>query len=157
MGSIDSDILVIESANVSIPMASLAILPRRTHRLVVSLGLSYIFPKGIADFIPAISTRSFQTAADSAQPTETQTASGPFTIRLHDDTFRGYKTETPSLDVEVNKEMLIDMYRKMTLVRRMEMAADVLYGQNLIRGYCHLSIGQVRTFPFILRFVYPKP
>jgi len=40
--------------------------------------------------------------------------------------------------------MLIDMYQKMTLVRRMEMAADALYRQKLIRGFCHLAIGQVR-------------
>ena len=89
-------------------------------------------------------TRSLQTAADSTQPTETPTASKPFTVRLHDDTFHGYKTETPSLEVEVNKDMLIDMYQKMTLMRRMEMAADALYRQKLIRGFCHLATGQVR-------------
>ena len=91
-------------------------------------------------------TRSLQTAADSTQPTETPTTSKPFTVRLHDDTFHGYKTETPSLDVEVNKDMLIDMYQKMTLMRRMEMAADALYRQKLIRGFCHLATGQVCIF-----------
>jgi len=101
-------------------------------------------------------TRSLQTAADSTQPTETPTASKPFTVRLHDDTFHGYKTETPSLDVEVNKDMLIDMYQKMTLMRRMEMAADALYRQKLIRGFCHLATGQVRIFPLNFFFVYPK-
>lgn len=101
-------------------------------------------------------TRSLQTAADSTQPTETPTASKPFTVRLHEDTFQGYKTEIPSLDVEVNKEMLIDMYQKMTLMRRMEMAADALYRQKLIRGFCHLATGQVRTFAFGACFVEPK-
>ena len=43
--------------------------------------------------------------------------------------------------------MLIDMYQKMTLMRRMEMAADALYRQKLIRGFCHLATGQVRIFP----------
>ncbi|KAF9651460.1 mitochondrial pyruvate dehydrogenase E1 component beta subunit [Thelephora ganbajun] len=105
-------------------MASLAALPRRAPRLLRSL------------------TRSLQTAADSTQPTETPTASRPFTVRLHDDTFHGYKTETPSLEVEVNKDMLIEMYQKMTLMRRMEMAADALYRQKLIRGFCHLATGQ---------------
>ena len=100
-------------------------------------------------------TRALQTTADSTQPTETPTASKPFTVRLHDDTFQAYKTETPSLDVEVNKDMLIDMYQKMTLMRRMEMAADALYRQKLIRGFCHLATGQVRIFPFISLFV-PK-
>jgi pyruvate dehydrogenase E1 component alpha subunit len=89
--------------------------------------------------------RSLQTAAESTQVTETPTASRPFTVRLHEDTFQGYKTETPSLEVEVNKDMLIGMYQKMTLMRRMEMAADALYRQKLIRGFCHLATGQVRS------------
>jgi len=38
--------------------------------------------------------------------------------------------------------LLIDMYQKMTLMRRMEMAADALYRQKLIRGFCHLATGQ---------------
>ena len=50
----------------------------------------------------------------------------------------------PELDVEVTKDMLIDMYKDMTLMRRMEMAADALYKAKLIRGFCHLAIGQVK-------------
>ncbi|KAF9792183.1 mitochondrial pyruvate dehydrogenase E1 component beta subunit [Thelephora terrestris] len=105
-------------------MASLATLSRRAPRLFRSL------------------TRSVQTVADSTQPRDAPTPSKPFTVRLHDDTFQGYKTEPPSLDVEVNKDLLMDMYQKMTLMRRMEMAADALYRQKLIRGFCHLAIGQ---------------
>jgi len=105
-------------------MASLARLQCRAPRLARSL------------------VRGLQTAADSTQPMEKPTHSAPFTVRLHEDSFRGYKTDIPGLDVEVSKDLLIDMYQKMTLMRRMEMAADALYKQKLIRGFCHLTIGQ---------------
>jgi len=135
-------------------MAFLAALPRRAPRLVVSSIPSE--PNFLSKRLTSPQrslTRSLQTSADSTQPTETPTASKPFTVRLHDETFHAYKTETPSLDVEVNKDMLIDMYQKMTLMRRMEMAADALYRQKLIRGFCHLATGQVRTFACKTRLV----
>ena len=120
----------------------------------VPFGSGFFFLSGRLTSLQRSLARSLQTSADSTQPTETPTASKPFTVRLHDDTFHGYKTEIPSLDVEVNKDMLIDMYQKMTLMRRMEMAADALYRQKLIRGFCHLATGQVRAFAFETRFVF---
>ena len=64
-------------------------------------------------------------------------------MKLHEDTFRSYKTEVPALEVQVTKEELLEMYKQMTTMRRMEMAADALYKAKLIRGFCHLAIGQV--------------
>jgi pyruvate dehydrogenase E1 component alpha subunit len=68
----------------------------------------------------------------------------PFGAQLHEDSFRAYQCETPSLDVSVTKESLLKMYTEMTLMRRLEQAADALYRSKLIRGFCHLAIGQVR-------------
>ena len=69
-------------------------------------------------------------------------------MKLHEDSFRAYRTETPELDVEVTKDELLGMYKTMNTMRRMEMAADALYKQKLIRGFCHLAIGQVRLYVF---------
>ena len=51
----------------------------------------------------------------------------------------------PELDVEVTKAGLLTMYKEMQTMRRMEMAADALYKAKLIRGFCHLAIGQVSS------------
>lgn len=66
------------------------------------------------------------------------------TITLPESSFEMFNAEKPSLDVEVDKDMLMDMYTKMTTMRRMEMAADALYKAKKIRGFCHLCNGQVR-------------
>ncbi|KAI0093982.1 dehydrogenase E1 component-domain-containing protein [Irpex rosettiformis] len=89
-----------------------------------------------------IAVRGLQTSADTTQLTEDAHHSKPFTVRLHDDSFRGHLTDTPSLEVEVSKDELLGMYKTMNLMRRMEQAADALYKQKLIRGFCHLAIGQ---------------
>ncbi|CAO3669463.1 unnamed protein product [Rhizopus stolonifer] len=64
------------------------------------------------------------------------------TITLPETSFEMYNAEKPSLEVSVNKDLLIDMYTKMTTMRRMEMAADALYKAKKIRGFCHLCNGQ---------------
>lgn len=89
--------------------------------------------------------RSITTGADSTQlasaPPEGNAT--PFQVKLHPDSFRSYRCDVPELDVEVTKDQLITMYKQMQVVRRMEMAADSLYKAKLIRGFCHLAIGQV--------------
>jgi pyruvate dehydrogenase E1 component alpha subunit len=87
-----------------------------------------------------------QTAADSTQLVQRvpEDASTPFSVKLHEDSFRAFNTDTPSLDVDVTKDSLIKMYKDMVTMRRMEQSADALYKSKLIRGFCHLAIGQVR-------------
>jgi pyruvate dehydrogenase E1 component alpha subunit len=72
--------------------------------------------------------------------------SQPLTVKLHDESFRAFKCDPPSSEVQVTKDELLEMYKQMQTMRRMEMAADALYKAKLIRGFCHLAIGQVRKF-----------
>lgn len=74
-------------------------------------------------------------------------------MKLHEDSFRAYKCEKPELDVQVTRDELLQMYRQMQTMRRMEMASDALYKAKLIRGFCHLAIGQV-CFPSVVHFPF---
>lgn len=71
-------------------------------------------------------------------------SSEPFKVQLAEESFRVFKHDMPSLEIETTKQHLIYLYEEMVKMRRMEMAADQLYKQKLIRGFCHLAIGQVR-------------
>lgn len=64
------------------------------------------------------------------------------TIELPASSFEGYKLDVPELLFETEKESLLEMYKEMVVIRRMEMACDALYKAKKIRGFCHLSVGQ---------------
>ncbi|OQE26315.1 hypothetical protein PENSTE_c005G08969 [Penicillium steckii] len=66
----------------------------------------------------------------------------PFTVRLSDESFETYELDPPPYTLETTKSELKQMYRDMVSMRRMEMAADRLYKEKKIRGFCHLSTGQ---------------
>lgn len=70
--------------------------------------------------------------------------STPFTVKLHEDSFRSYKCDAPELELEVTRSELLHLYKTMQLMRRLAMASDALYKAKLIRGFCHLATGQVR-------------
>lgn len=63
-------------------------------------------------------------------------------IKLPETNFQSYLIDPPSTTLNVSKDSLLQMYKDMTIIRRMEMACDALYKAKKIRGFCHLSIGQ---------------
>ncbi|OBT42473.1 hypothetical protein VE00_07959 [Pseudogymnoascus sp. WSF 3629] len=93
----------------------------------------------------AIASRSVTTGAASAHlerecvPDEDNK---PFEVRLSDESFETYEFDPPSYTLNTTKKELKQMYYDMVATRRMEMAADRLYKEKKIRGFCHLSTGQ---------------
>ncbi|KAF3938334.1 hypothetical protein ABW19_dt0210079 [Dactylella cylindrospora] len=81
----------------------------------------------------AIPLRTYATDADG---------DAPLTVNLAEDSFETYKIDPPSLQLETTKNELKGIYKDMVTIRRMEMAADGLYKEKKIRGFCHLSVGQ---------------
>ncbi|KAI9665424.1 MAG: alpha subunit of pyruvate dehydrogenase [Trizodia sp. TS-e1964] len=65
-----------------------------------------------------------------------------FEVQLSDESFETYELDPPPYTLDVTKKELKQMYRDMVSIRRMEMAADRLYKEKKIRGFCHLSTGQ---------------
>jgi pyruvate dehydrogenase E1 component alpha subunit len=103
-------------------------------------------PPSLQPTLARAGVRAIQTSADTTQLHEPPSdLSQPFTVKLHEDSFQSYLCEKPELDVQVTKDQLLGMYKQMQTMRRMEMAADALYKAKLIRGFCHLAIGQVRV------------
>ncbi|KAL8745880.1 MAG: hypothetical protein Q9190_002026 [Brigantiaea leucoxantha] len=66
----------------------------------------------------------------------------PFEVRLSDESFETYELDPPPYTLTTTKKQLKQMYYDMVSIRRMEMAADRLYKEKKIRGFCHLSTGQ---------------
>ncbi|KAK5052496.1 alpha subunit of pyruvate dehydrogenase [Exophiala bonariae] len=66
----------------------------------------------------------------------------PFQVKLSDESFETYNLDPPPYTLDTTKKELKQMYYDMVSVRRMEMAADRLYKEKKIRGFCHLSTGQ---------------
>ncbi|RMZ83231.1 hypothetical protein DV738_g1220, partial [Chaetothyriales sp. CBS 135597] len=65
-----------------------------------------------------------------------------FPVKLSDESFETYELDPPPYELQTTKKELKQMYYDMVAVRRMEMAADRLYKEKKIRGFCHLSTGQ---------------
>jgi len=52
--------------------------------------------------------------------------------------FKAHKIEAPENMVETSLTELTGFYELMYKMRRMEIAADMMYKAKLIRGFCHL-------------------
>ncbi|KAE8349345.1 dehydrogenase E1 component-domain-containing protein [Aspergillus coremiiformis] len=90
-----------------------------------------------------IARRSVTTdAASSHAENVPQEDDKPFTVQLSDESFETYEIDPPPYTLEVTKKELKQMYHDMVSTRRMELAADRLYKEKKIRGFCHLSTGQ---------------
>ncbi|EGD96331.1 pyruvate dehydrogenase E1 component alpha subunit [Trichophyton tonsurans CBS 112818] len=66
----------------------------------------------------------------------------PSSVKLSDESFETYELDPPPYTLKTTKKELKQMYYDMVSIRRMEMAADRLYKEKKIRGFCHLSTGQ---------------
>lgn len=67
-------------------------------------------------------------------------SSDVFTVEVA--TFKAHKIDPPANLVETSLAELAGMYNLMYKMRRMEIAADMMYKAKLIRGFCHLYDGQ---------------
>lgn len=64
-------------------------------------------------------------------------------VELPSTTYKLHRLEAgPSLSTSATRDELLGYYREMSLVRKMEIAADGLYKQKEIRGFLHLYNGQ---------------
>jgi pyruvate dehydrogenase E1 component alpha subunit len=93
----------------------------------------------------AVARRTVTTNAASAQVDKSSIPSSddePFQITLSDESFETYELDPPPYTLEVTKKELKQMYSDMVVIRQLEMAADRLYKEKKIRGFCHLSTGQ---------------
>ncbi|KAL1998596.1 hypothetical protein VTN02DRAFT_5919 [Thermoascus thermophilus] len=93
-------------------------------------------------FAPLVRRSVTTDAASSHAEDIPQEDDKPFQVRLSDESFETYMLDPPPYTLTTTKKELKQMYHDMVSIRRMEMAADRLYKEKKIRGFCHLSVGQ---------------
>lgn len=69
--------------------------------------------------------------------------------------FRLHKLDHgPSTQVTVTRDDAIELFKQLHTIRRMETAAGNLYKEKIIRGFCHLYSGQVKTICIFLKYLF---
>lgn len=54
--------------------------------------------------------------------------------------FKAHHVDPPGNQVTTTKADLLNYFRSMYIMRRMEIAADMMYKAKMIRGFCHLCV-----------------
>lgn len=93
--------------------------------------------RALASILPA-SSSSFGASSTFVRALATK-ASADFQTKP----YKMHRWETsPSTNVTCTREEALQFYRQMATVRRLEAAANALYKEKAIRGFCHLYTGQ---------------
>ena len=119
-----------------VPMLA-ASFKRQPSQLVRGLGAVLRTPTRIGH----VRTMATLKTTDKKAPEDIE-GSDTVQIELPESSFESYMLEPPDLSYETSKATLLQMYKDMVIIRRMEMACDALYKAKKIRGFCHLSVGQ---------------
>lgn len=88
----------------------------------------------------ALGTRSYSSVSEATFQTK------PYKLHKLD--------SGPSTDVTVTRDDALKYYREMMTIRRMEAAANSLYKEKIVRGFCHLYSGQVSLTFNVLIYLF---
>jgi len=113
-------------------------------RSMVSSTASSVVGTGASSFmsklaLPSLSFFSWRKPSDNSSRSMATAASATFEFKA----FKGYRLDKiPENKTVATADELKAMFRQMLTMRKMEIAADILYKATQIRGFCHLYDGQ---------------